>query len=216
MSVDILRDLRSEFGPARDQDQRPTCSAFAASDTHAGLRSGWDPLSAEWAYYHAVRRDGGKPDDGATLGSMLKALELDGQPHESGWPYIANPIIDVAAWKPPAGVATLFRRDGNLMTATLDEIINRVDGGVPVLMSISVSDAFYLPGKDGVIDSAEKPDPTRRHAVVAVGHGVRASERMILIRNSWGADWGIEGYGWLTETYLTPRLRRAAILTKDL
>jgi len=88
MSVDILRDLRSEFGPARDQDQRPTCSAFAASDTHAGLRSGWDPLSAEWAYYHAVRRDGGKPDDGATLGSMLKALELDGQPHESGWPYI--------------------------------------------------------------------------------------------------------------------------------
>jgi hypothetical protein len=88
MPVDILRDLRTEFGEARDQDARPTCMAFAASDAHAGLRTGWDPLSAEWAYYYAVRRDGGKPEDGATLGSMLKALEMDGQPPEAG----AGPI----------------------------------------------------------------------------------------------------------------------------
>jgi hypothetical protein len=216
MPVDILRDLRSEFGPARDQDQRPTCSAFAASDTHAGLRPGWDPLSAEWAYYHAVRRDGGKPDDGATLGNMLKALELDGQPHEFGWPYIPAPIDDLAAWKPPSGVAPLFRRDGSFVSATFDEIISKINHRVPVLMSISVSDAFYMPGNDGVIDSAEKPDLTRRHAVVAVGHGIRTSERVILIRNSWGTYWGIEGYAWVTETYLAPRLRRAAILTKEL
>ncbi len=198
--MDLRSDLRAEFGPARDQGQRPTCSAFAASDTHAGGRPGWDPLSAEWAYYHAVRRDGGKPNDGATMGSMLKALELDGQPHEAGWPYISDPITDLAAWKPPSGVVPLFRRDGEFVPATIDEIISKLDGGVPVLMSISVSDAFYMPGNDGVIDSTEKPDPKRRHAVVAVGYGIRASERMILIRNSWGTDWGIEGYSWVTET----------------
>jgi hypothetical protein len=146
---------------------------------------------------------------------MIRALELDGQPHEAGWPYITEPITDVAAWKPPSDVAALFRRDGDLVTATVDEIISKLEGGVPVLMTISVSDAFYMPGAEGVIDSAEKPDPTRRHAVIAVGHGVRAPERLILIRNSWGADWGILGYAWLTETYLTPRLRRAAILTKE-
>src|SRR5262245_25399260 len=123
MPVDFCSDLRAKFGPARDQDQRPTCSAFAASDAHAGLRRGWDPLSAEWAYYHAVRRDGGKPDEGATMGSMLKALELDGQPYEAGWPYITDPISDETAWKPPLGVAPLFRRDGNFMPATIDEIV---------------------------------------------------------------------------------------------
>jgi hypothetical protein len=150
------------------------------------------------------------------MDSMLKVLELDGQPYEAGWPYIPDPIIDLAAWKPPSGIALLFRRDGDFVPATVDEIVSKLDSGVPVLMSISVSDAFYMPGNDGVIDSAEKPDPTRRHAVVAVGHGVRRSERVILIRNSWGPDWGIEGYAWLTEFYLTPRLRRAAILTKEL
>lgn len=216
MPVQILADLRSEFGPARDQEQRPTCIAFAASDAHAGVRDGWDPLSAEWAYYHAVRRDGGSPEDGATLISMLKVLEIDGQPDEAGWPYIPTPIVDVAAWRPPRGVAPLFRRDGNFVTASLDEIIGKLNAAVPVLMSISISDAFYMPNREGIVDSAEKPDPTRRHAIIAVGHGIRDSERLVLARNSWGADWGIEGYAWLTESYIAPRLRGAAILTKEL
>ena len=216
MSVDILRDLRAEFGEARDQDPRPTCMAFAASDAHAGLRAGWEPLSVEWAYYHAVRRDGANPDDGATLTSMLKVLEVDGQPHETGWPYIAKPILDAAAWKPPPGVSPLFRRDGNCITATFNEIVGQLDAGVPVLVTMRLSNAFYLPDKDGIVNSAEKPDPKRKHAVVAVGHGIRASERMILTRNSWGHDWGIAGYAWLTESYLSPRLLRAAILTKEL
>jgi hypothetical protein len=216
MSIDILRDLRSDFGEARDQDPRPTCMAFAASDTHAGLRDGWEPLSAEWAYYHAVSRDGTKPECGVTLTSMIKVLELDGQPHEAGWPYIAAPIVDLAGWKPPSGVAPLFRRDGSFITATLDEIVARLDTNVPVLMTMQLSDAFYAPDTDGIIASTEPPDPKRRHAVIAVGHGVRASERLMLIRNSWGTGWGKEGYAWLAESYLVPRLMSAAILTKEL
>jgi hypothetical protein len=163
-----------------------------------------------------VHRQAGKPDDGATMSSMLQVLQFDGQPHETGWPYITNPITNVAGWKPPPGVAPLFRRDGNFVTATLDEVIRNLNRLVPVLMSISISDAFYLPGSDGVIDSSETPDPARRHAVIAIGYGVKALKRLILIRNSWGLDWGIEGYAWLADAYLAPRLLRAAILTREL
>jgi hypothetical protein len=215
MSVDIICDLRAEFGAARDQTPRPTCMAFAASDAHAGLRPGWEPLSAEWAYYHAVRRDGGNPEDGATLTSMLKVLEVDGQPPEVEWPYIAKPIRDLEGWRPPKGVARLFRRDGNFVTATLDEIIAHLSYSIPVLVTMQLSDAFYMPDSHGIIDSAERPDPKRKHAIVAVGHGVRASERMVLIRNSWGPGWGLGGYAWLTESDLAPRLLRPAILTKE-
>ncbi len=40
-------DMRSLFGPSRNQGPRPTCMAFAASDTHAALRTGWPPLSCD-------------------------------------------------------------------------------------------------------------------------------------------------------------------------
>ncbi len=41
--IEIQVDLRSLLGDARDQEARPTCLAFAASDVHAALRDGWTP-----------------------------------------------------------------------------------------------------------------------------------------------------------------------------
>ena len=54
--VEITIDLRGQFGPARDQGKRPTCMSFAASDAHAAAKDTLDPLSAEFAHYHAVQR----------------------------------------------------------------------------------------------------------------------------------------------------------------
>ena len=44
------------------------------------------------------------------------------------------------------------------------------------------------------------------HAVVAVGYDdnkvVGKSKGAIRIRNSWGLNWGEQGYGWLPYTYI--------------
>jgi C1A family cysteine protease len=44
------------------------------------------------------------------------------------------------------------------------------------------------------------------HAVVAVGYDdkkkIAKDTGAILIRNSWGTEWGVEGYGWLTYSYV--------------
>jgi C1A family cysteine protease len=44
--------------------------------------------------------------------------------------------------------------------------------------------------------------PLGKHAIVAVGY--QASPRRIdfVIRNSWGADWGDDGYGYLPAAYV--------------
>ena len=218
MPVSVERDLRSDFGAARDQGARPTCLAFAASDFHAALRGGWIPLSCEFAFYHAQRRGRRKPTEGADLASMLDALREDGQPVETDWPYLTNLPSDLSAWSPPTQIGRRFRRSGARRGVEFQEVIEILDEGSPALILMTLSDSFYLPRAGGVVipPPSETVDPTRRHAVVAVGHGLADGDSVILIRNSWGSDWGLEGHAWLPRPYLEPRLLRLAVITEEI
>ena len=213
----VSADLRPQFGPARNQGSRPTCMAFATSDAHAALRTSWTPLSCEYVFYHAQRRAGRPPSKGALMSSMLEALRQDGQPEESGWPYLTATPIDTASWGPPAEVGPLFGRNGEKSRHSLDQLIYELSQGRPVIVLLMLSRAFYRPTAQAIIDPGpgEAPEPERRHAVVAVGHGTVDGQRAILIRNSWGSKWGDAGYGWLTEQFLGPRIFAAATLMED-
>jgi hypothetical protein len=215
MTITIDKDLRANFGPARDQDPRPTCMAFAASDAHAGARPGWEPLSVEWAYYHALKREAKLPHQGTRLSTMLITLRDDGQPAETHWPYIASLFTDFSAWIPPASADPLFRRDSVTLAAVFDDLLDRLNNHVPVLFTMSISPAFYLPDPDGVVAGNEPLMPNRIHALIAVGHGHRGSDQFILVRNSWGAGWGLAGHAWLDTAYLKPRLLRAATMAGE-
>src|SRR2546423_1759253 len=103
-AIAALIDLRPQFGPARDQGARPTCLVFAMSDAHAALRSGWTPLSVEYAFYQAQRRAGRPPKEDTLIWSLLEALRENGQPEESGWPYLTATPADPSSWAPPAEV----------------------------------------------------------------------------------------------------------------
>jgi hypothetical protein len=216
--VTIKTSLHSKLGPVRDQGPRPTCLVFATSDTHAALRGAWVPLSCEYMFYRAQKRANRPPTIGALLPSVLDALRHDGQPEEARWTYLAQAPADPAHWQPPAGITPLFRRASETKPHTVDEIIGELNQGRPVLVLITLSASFYGVGPDGLVDPApqEQPDPFRRHAVVAIGHGEVKGQRAALVRNSWGNGWGHAGYAWLTERFLVPRIYGLAILKEEL
>jgi hypothetical protein len=217
-AVSIKTDLRSLFGPIRDQGQRPTCLAFAASDLHAGLRGKWVPLSCEYAFFHAQRRSGLPPTTGSYLSHMLLAIREDGQPDEESWPYLSASSVNTVKWQPPSGTYALFRRAGEIGRHTVDDVIAHLDQGIPILLLFYMSLSFYKPAGNGVVDErpGDGPNKARGHAVIAVAHGTAGAQRVVLVRNSWGVRWGADGHGWLTERFIKPRAYQLAKLKEDL
>jgi len=207
-SITIRRDLRGQFGPARDQGLRPTCLAFATSDAHAAVRdTTWAELSCEYLYYHAVQREGVSHGAGVKIASIREALDQDGQPVEAGWPYLTVVPADAKKWKPPGKVGDLFCRASKMLAGGFARAWQKVTSGTPVLIGMSISDAFLDP-KAGVVDSIEPVDPTRRHAVIAVATGDRVGAKFLMVRNSWGTGWGLAGYAWIAERYMKPRIMK--------
>ncbi len=212
-----LVDLRKQIGPVRDQGQRPTCLAFAASDAHAAARGEWNALSADYLYLRAQIISGNGTDQGSSLDAIMNVLHDDGQPTEAALPYASKPPIDLKTWKPPAGL-TLYRRAGASSSPGAKDVRSDLDTGVPSIMLLMLSRSFYFASSNGLIDDVpgDPPDQERRHAVVAVGHGLLGERPLTLIRNSWGPEWAAQGYAWLTDEFLSPRLYATAKMMEDL
>jgi hypothetical protein len=147
---------------------------------------------------------------------MLTALREDGQPPEEVWQYLAKVPADITMWRPPAIAEPRYRRASARRSASIDELVQLLEKGAPAVVTMTLSDAFYRPNADGLIASTEAPDPKRRHGVIAVGHGRNGASRIVLIRNSWGAAWGLGGYAWISEDYLAPRIFEFVEMREDL
>ena len=212
MGIKVAVDLRHRFGPIRHQRKRPTCMAFAASDAHSFARGVPDALSAEYAFYHAVRRKP-VPDrtKGVSYAVMTETLAVDGQPWEEGWPYLEK-LEPTDPWTPPTSPGTIYRRTAKTIGKTVDDLVKTLDSGSAVLVVMEISTSFFELKADLVLPPLLGEKRRGVHAMVVVGHGDHNGERCLLLRNSWGDKWANEGYGWVHEKYLAPRLIAAGVM----
>jgi len=212
MSVVPVVDLRPKFGPARYQGSRPTCLAFAVSDAHAEVRGlPYEELSAEFIFYHAAKRAiVFNPHVGITVDNGLITLKNDGQPLESGWPYLPQIPLDVSSYGPPTDCGDIYKRDAKF--GVQSDIQSTLDSGRSVLATMTITIDFHYAVPGQVIRANSNSQFAGYHAVLMVGYGDENNDTVYLIRNSWGTKWCEAGHAWLAEDYLTRRLHSVVVM----
>ncbi len=205
-----MSDHRSDQTPVRNQGDRPTCVAFATSaahEWHAADVTVRSPEDAMWAA-HQVGEVPGREE--TTVSWALEGLARHDHAAETAWPY-GTPRW--SAGRPTAALNAANRHAFpawcDLGRVSFERISAELDAARPVILTVAVVPAAWYHSGD-TVDAAAGAKTPGNHAVLAVG-AFDAPDRLI-VKNSWGDDWGEGGYGYLTRRYYDHYALRAHIL----
>jgi C1A family cysteine protease len=222
-SVPSSVDLRQWCSPIEDQDNLGSCTANAGVGLleYYQRRALGKQLDGSRIFLYKTTRNllGWVGDQGAYLRTTMKAMALFGVPPEEYWPYDI-PNFDV---EPPAfcyafaqnfQAIKYYRLDppGQSATKVLESIKVNLAAELPVMFGFTVYSSMppVGDGKGEIPFPKDGDSVDGGHAVVAVGYDdkkkISKDTGALLIRNSWGTDWGVNGYGWLPYSYVETEL----------
>jgi C1A family cysteine protease len=203
-------DLRAQCSPVENQGQLGSCTANALVGSLEFLEEKAGrvvtDLSRLFVYYNERALEGTvREDAGAMIRDGVKTLVKQGVCPEKIWPYVATKF----AVKPPAACyqqALAHQVLSYHRILTLLEMKSCLAEGFPFVFGFTVYEAFESAAvtKTGQLNLPKPGEKSMGgHAVMAVGYN-EATKRFI-VRNSWGADWGLKGYFTMPYDYLGNR-----------
>jgi C1A family cysteine protease len=217
-------DLRSWFPPIEHQGMLGSCTANAAVALleYFERRASGKHIDASRLFLYKVSRNllGWTGDNGAYLRTAMEALVLFGVPPERYWPYDGHEERENTSFEvePPAfcyafganyKALKYFRLDPNgaATSVVLENIKAYLAAGFPSMFGFPLYSEFNDPLPGGlVLLPAQNSHYYGGPAIVAVGYDddleIGGSKGALLVRNSWGTDWGDAGYAWMTYRYV--------------
>jgi len=200
--------------PVRDQGKFGTCVGQAAAGVKEWQEAKNYPtekpaLSPLFVYSECKKADGIPEMEGTYPRVAMKVLHKQGICYESTMPYslMGKPVPGA----PPNAYneAKRFLIGAYARVQTMEELKRAIYRDGPVLGAVLVCQNFLEPGTGGYINM-----PQGRilggHAIAVTGwddhlkHSGR--QGFLRVRNSWGPDWGDNGYCWIPYEFFLGRL----------
>lgn len=216
-------DLRKQFAPVKNQGDVGSCTTFALLSIFEYIlgkgKSLDTDLSERYLYYNTrceVLRRTGRSDapieaagEGTSFFDAIKSLQIDGACIEKLCPYSEREAFDVR----PSDEAYLdgkTRLVTEAMNVELKEhaIKSALYEGFPVAISVKLFTAFANPDhgfitipKEEEIRQAAEDGISSNHAMVICGYS--DEYKVFVVRNSWGTEYGENGYCFIPYSYIT-------------
>jgi C1A family cysteine protease len=197
-------DLRLWATPVLDQGRTNSCVAHAVVSA-LGLKltqqSGDSPVSlSRMAVYYLGRELMDPPecqvDQGLYISFAFDVLRRFGVPPESAWPWDETKLHTPPSWKAMRkAYEHKIRAYYKILSGGPDRVsavVECLQAGYPVVFGTTTGMNWHLYKKGDVLTL---PDTVRgRHATVLVGF----QDGKFIGQNSWGPDWGMDGFYWMS------------------
>ena len=204
--IPVSFDFTKLMSPVRNQGSEGTCVAFASV---TGVKEFQDKkeyhklikLSPRFLYNFCKKFDGIPFEDGTYPRIAMKVLLNYGVCHESFWPYVAQKKS-----RPRFGAdkdALKFKIKAYARIKSQLEMKRSLLVNGPFVAGVEVFESWFTKKvqNGGIILMPKRKDNSvGGHAICIVGYDDKL--KIFKFKNSWGANWGNDGYGYLSYLYM--------------
>lgn len=200
-------DLESRFTPVENQGSLGSCTAQAVVGVAEYLtnksQDTFTDLSRLFLYKVTRNLQGYTGDTGSSIRACMHAVRTLGVCPEKYYPYNIEDFDE----EPPAmayALASNYKSvnyyrltdEGDDLVLTIKE---QIAAGSPVVCGVKVFSSYFKSNGNVYYPESLNAESSGWHAIILMGYD--EAKKMFKFRNSWGSDWGVSGYGWISYDY---------------
>jgi uncharacterized tellurite resistance protein B-like protein len=203
-------DLRPYMTPVEDQGQTNSCAANATAGAYEYLvkrHFGDDAydVSRMFIYYNArALESDAVEDEGSALQDVIAGLREKGACSEETWPFDPDQVNEEPPEEAYDEASKFLVEEAQLVPVDLGAWKTALAAGHPIIFGIQLYGSFDRQKQPGLVPMPSRNESSREshgaHAMLCVGYS--DPDEVFIVRNSWGPDWGDEGYCYIPYRYM--------------
>nr|ACU82389.1 cathepsin L 1 [Pheronema raphanus] len=179
--------------PVKNQGQCGSCWAFSSTGSLEGqyfINNDKLLSFSESELVDCSRRYGNNGCKGGLMDNAFRYWEVYKEELESDYPYVAKD--GPCRYSQDKGVTTIssYKNVPHFSQISLQDAVRTIG---PISVAMDASHKSFQLYHSGVYSESECSQTKLDHGVLVVGYGT-SSEPFWLVKNSWGAGWGMDGY----------------------